>query len=194
MKATLFEDDIDAYADLIQQNHEYFISNPTIRSVEEQYRSKSGEYQMTFNSRTTIQPTGSATQLSEPSYYTISTIPRISDILGIILFIGDTRTVNGAFDQKNSVSEIMITDHSSHQPLTISAWNDLSDYFKEKPIAYSIFGFTSLRVTSHKGFGLSTTMSSSIITAPTGLLPMQTCFMNANNKFYKVAFHQQSDN
>ncbi len=78
MKATLFEDDIDAYADLIQQNHEYFVSNPTIRTVEEQYRSKSGEYQMTFNSRTTIQPTGSATQNSEPSYYTISTIPRIS--------------------------------------------------------------------------------------------------------------------
>ena len=35
MKATLFEDDIEAYADLIQQNHEYVISNPTIGSVDE---------------------------------------------------------------------------------------------------------------------------------------------------------------
>ena len=33
------------------------------------------------------------------------------DILGIIFFIGDSRTVNGAYDQKNTVCEIMITDH-----------------------------------------------------------------------------------
>lgn len=59
MKATLFEDNIEAYADLIQKNNEYFISNSTIRSVEEKYRSNSRQFQMTSNNRTTIQPTGS---------------------------------------------------------------------------------------------------------------------------------------
>lgn len=53
MKAKLFEVDIDAYADPTQLN-------PTIRSVDEKYRSKSRKYQMTFNSRTSIQPTSSA--------------------------------------------------------------------------------------------------------------------------------------
>lgn len=76
MKATLFDDDIEAYADLIQQDNEYFISNPTIRSVEEKYRSSSGEFQMPFDSRTTIQSTGSESHKSSPSYYTIATIPR----------------------------------------------------------------------------------------------------------------------
>ena len=33
------------------------------------------------------------------------------DILGVVLFVGDTRTVNGAYDQKNIVAEIIITDH-----------------------------------------------------------------------------------
>lgn len=67
----MFEDDIEAYADLIQQYNEYVISNQTIRSVEERYRSKSGKYQMTVDSRTTIEPTGCAFQDYGPSYYTI---------------------------------------------------------------------------------------------------------------------------
>lgn len=41
---------------------------------------------------------------------------------------------------------------SSHQPLTVPAWNDMTDFFKTMWPAYNqIFGFTSLRVTSHKG-------------------------------------------
>ena len=38
MRATLFEDDIQAYDSLIQQNHEYLISNPTIKPVNEKYQ------------------------------------------------------------------------------------------------------------------------------------------------------------
>ena len=37
MKATLFEEDIEAYADLIQQSQEYMISNPIIRDVADKY-------------------------------------------------------------------------------------------------------------------------------------------------------------
>ncbi|CAO2814501.1 unnamed protein product [Amaranthus hypochondriacus] len=173
MKATLFEDDIQAYEDLIQQSKEYMISNPTIRTVDEKYQSKVGEFQMTFNNRTIIQPTGSSSA-SGPTYHALSNIPRIAspydryDVLGIVLFVGDVRKVAGAFCQQNSVCEILITDHSSHQPLTISAWNDLADFFKEKPVSYPIIGFTSLKVTSHKGFGLSTTMSTTFILTPSG--------------------------
>ena len=36
----------------------------------------------------------------------------------------------------------------SHQPLTVSAWNDMVDFLKEKPLTYPIIGFTSLKVTS----------------------------------------------
>ena len=77
MKATIFEDDIQAYDDLIQQSQEYMISNPTIRTVDEKYQSKAGEFQMTFNNRTIIQPTGSSSA-SGPDYHTISTIPRVA--------------------------------------------------------------------------------------------------------------------
>ena len=54
MKATLFEDDLEAYADLIQQSQEYMISNPTIHDVAKKYQSKADEFQMTFNNRTIV--------------------------------------------------------------------------------------------------------------------------------------------
>ncbi len=77
MKATLFEDDIQAYDDLIQQSQEYMISNPTIRTVDEKYQSKVGEFQMTFNNRTVIQATGSSSA-SGPAYHALSSIPRVA--------------------------------------------------------------------------------------------------------------------
>lgn len=75
MKRTLFEDDIEAYANLIQQNHEYMISNPTILDVGEEYQSKAGNFQLTFNNRTIVQPSGSS-RGTRPKYLTLSTVPR----------------------------------------------------------------------------------------------------------------------
>ncbi|XP_057533030.1 replication protein A 70 kDa DNA-binding subunit B-like [Amaranthus tricolor] len=138
---------------------------------------------MKFSNRTVGQAIGSSSKASGPMYHSIATIPRTTgsydtfDIIGVVLFIGDKRMVKGAFEKQNSVSEIIITDHSSHQPLTVSAWNDMADFFKTKPAENQIIGFTSLRVTSHNVyllsyfvlcFGLSTTMSFLIIPTPTG--------------------------
>ena len=76
MKATLFEEDIKAYADLIQQSQKYIIFNSTIRDVAEKYQSKASEFQMTFNNRTIVQPTGSSSYSIGPAYHTLSAIPR----------------------------------------------------------------------------------------------------------------------
>ena len=78
MRATLFEDedDIQAYDSLVQQNHEYLISNPTIKPVDEKYQTRIGEYQMTFSNRIAIQAIGSSLKASGPMYHSIATIPR----------------------------------------------------------------------------------------------------------------------
>ncbi|CAO2826094.1 unnamed protein product [Amaranthus hypochondriacus] len=174
MKATLFEDDITAYDTIIKQNYEYIISNATIKPVDPRYQTRENEFQMTINNRTIIQPTCTESQESVPQYHTIASLPRMAntcdrfDILGIIIFVSEVRQVKGAFARQNSVCDIFITDHSSHQPLTILAWNDLSCFFDNSLDSNPIVGFTSLKLTSHKGFGLGTTMSTNIILEPTG--------------------------
>ena len=54
MKATLFEENIQAYADLIQQSQEYIISNPTICTADKKYQSKAAKFQMMFNNWTIV--------------------------------------------------------------------------------------------------------------------------------------------
>ena len=78
MKATLFEEDIKAYTDLIQQSQEYMITNSTIHDVAEKYQAKVGEFQMTFNNRTIVQPTSSSSCCTGPAYHTLSSIPRVA--------------------------------------------------------------------------------------------------------------------
>ena len=76
MRATLFEVDIQAHDSLIKQNHEYLISNPTFKAVDEKYQTRTGEYQMTFSNWTVIQVIGSSSKASGPVYHSIATIPR----------------------------------------------------------------------------------------------------------------------
>ena len=72
----MFEEDIEAYANLIQQSQEYMISNPTIRAIAEKYQSKAGEFQMMFNHRTIVRPTGSSSHSTRLAYHTLLAIPR----------------------------------------------------------------------------------------------------------------------
>ena len=78
MKATLFEKDIEAYVDLVQQSQEYMISNPIICDIPEKYQSKAGEFQMTFNNRSTVQPIDSSSYSTGPAYHTLLAIPRVA--------------------------------------------------------------------------------------------------------------------
>ncbi|XP_057247535.1 uncharacterized protein LOC125492773 [Beta vulgaris subsp. vulgaris] len=61
---------------------------------------------------------------------------------------------------------------STQQPLIISAWNDLAgpdcDRLSTWAAKFNIIRFTALKVTSHKGLPLASTMSTTIIHEPNG--------------------------
>ncbi|XP_057248629.1 uncharacterized protein LOC109135740 isoform X2 [Beta vulgaris subsp. vulgaris] len=174
--ALFFGDQVEGYKEAFVYKGEYEIANAPIKPVEEQFKSSSSEldYQMSFGRQTVIQPINSEANPVLPEYQTISSIPKACDpsekfdILGVVLYVEEeAMTISMPQGRDNLVREIVITNHSTQQPLIISAWNDLAGAYCDRlstwVAKFNIIGFTALKVTSHKGFSLASTMSTTII-------------------------------
>uniref|UniRef100_A0A803NBQ3 Uncharacterized protein n=1 Tax=Chenopodium quinoa TaxID=63459 RepID=A0A803NBQ3_CHEQI len=78
MRVTLFGDQIKAYDEVIAYSGEYEISNATVRSIDDQYRTTHEQlpYQLHFNHRTVVQPVCTETGYVVPQYQSIASIQK----------------------------------------------------------------------------------------------------------------------
>uniref|UniRef100_A0A803MXM3 Replication factor A C-terminal domain-containing protein n=1 Tax=Chenopodium quinoa TaxID=63459 RepID=A0A803MXM3_CHEQI len=81
MRGTLFGDQIEAFEDALQYIGEYDISAAPIRFIDEKWRTEIDQfpYQMTFGSRTVIQPIHPELGPVLPDYKPLASIPRAID-------------------------------------------------------------------------------------------------------------------
>uniref|UniRef100_A0A803LS82 Replication protein A subunit n=1 Tax=Chenopodium quinoa TaxID=63459 RepID=A0A803LS82_CHEQI len=181
MKAALFGEQVDSFNEAIVYNGQYLISNAPIKLIEERWRNNSNElpFQMSFGGQTVVQRVNSEQILDGPMFQSIQSIPRMLmpgakyDVLGIVLYVEDkVRIININQDRECHVREIVITDQTMDQPLVITTWNDLADDACDAISLYAktfdVIGFTALKPSVHKGFSLSTGISTEVIYDPKG--------------------------
>ncbi|KAK9705197.1 hypothetical protein RND81_07G040200 [Saponaria officinalis] len=183
MWGALFGDQVDGYKDAFVYNGVYEIANAPIKACDPQWKLNPSDldYQMTFGRKTIIQPMDATPTAVFPQYQTIRQLPKISTgnekfdryLIGVVLYLeAKARKVTIQNQRQISVRELVIADHSSEQPLVISVWQDFADVDCESVCGrtgkFDVVGFTALKVSGHKGFSLSTTMSTTIIHSPQG--------------------------
>ncbi|KAL2935280.1 Replication protein A 70 kDa DNA-binding subunit B, partial [Bienertia sinuspersici] len=172
MKGALFDSDIEKYAEALERNGEYELSNAIISAVPPQHASKPNEYSIIINARAQISPlTTDATALG-PQYQAFATIPRdpfsteLVDVLGVVIYV----TAPKAIFRSQGIEDFVhfIYDRS----FTVSLWNDVLRTHEETlnswPDSFNVVGVLALTGRSYKGFTLSSTMSIRIITNPEG--------------------------
>ncbi|KAK9756643.1 hypothetical protein RND81_01G111700 [Saponaria officinalis] len=143
IKTTLYNDEIKAYEDIIQNQMEYEISNAKIRPMPEKYRTNPDDhpYQLSFGGNTIINP--------------------VEDVIGILIYVESLRQIPRPIGEAVDVREMVIVDPSTKQPLIITAWAELAtkegEQLKELFESFPVTGFTCLKPSYHKGFSLSTT-------------------------------------
>ncbi|XP_021761014.1 uncharacterized protein LOC110725857 [Chenopodium quinoa] len=183
MCGTLFGDQIEAFEEALQYLGEYDISAAPIKFIDEKWRTELDQfpYQMAFGSRTVIQPVHPELGPILPNYQPIASIPRTVDpdekydIVGVVLYVEEEPRKIEARDGKREsfVREIVVTDESCDQPLTISLWNDLTapKFFDKLPNwaeAFQVIGFRALKPYTRRGFSMNSGMSTRIIYKPEG--------------------------
>ncbi|KAL2933414.1 Replication protein A 70 kDa DNA-binding subunit [Bienertia sinuspersici] len=117
MKGALFNSDIEKYAEALEHNGEYELSNAMISAVPPQHASKPNEYSIIINARAQISPlTNDATALG-PQYQAFATIPRdpfnteLIDVLGVVIYVTAPKAIYRSQGIEDSVREIHLTDH-----------------------------------------------------------------------------------
>uniref|UniRef100_A0A803N7W2 Replication factor A C-terminal domain-containing protein n=1 Tax=Chenopodium quinoa TaxID=63459 RepID=A0A803N7W2_CHEQI len=183
MRGSLFGDQIEAFEEALQYLGEYEISAAPIKFIDEKWRTELDQfpYQMAFGSRTVIQPVHPELRPIMPNYQPIASIPRTVDpdekydIVGVVLYVEEEPRKIEARDGKREsfVREVVVTDESCDQPLTISLWNDLTapKFFDKLPNwaeAFQVIGFRALKPYTRRGFSMNFGMSTQIIYKPEG--------------------------
>ncbi|XP_074299647.1 replication protein A 70 kDa DNA-binding subunit B-like [Silene latifolia] len=162
-------------------NGQYEIANAPIKPCDEKWRVSASDlnYQMQFGKPAIVEPVDSSQGIIMPEYRNIAQIPKTADpndkydIVSVVLFVeAEARRILRDEGRVICVREIMIIDHSTEQPLLISAWNDLAkdecDLLIQKAEQLQVVGFTALKVSPHRGFSMTTTMSTTIVHSADG--------------------------
>ncbi|KAL2929437.1 Replication protein A 70 kDa DNA-binding subunit B, partial [Bienertia sinuspersici] len=159
MKGAIFHDDIESFDSALKRNGEYEISSASIQVIPQQFSSKAGELQMNFNDRVKIIPISQDNCSDEPQYMRLFAIPvaeektdMLLDILGVVLFVGETREFIVGNDTQY-VHDIYITDDRMR---TARAQSSM------------VVGFVGVQPLTRKGLSLTTSMSTDFVIQPTG--------------------------
>ncbi|XP_074271480.1 replication protein A 70 kDa DNA-binding subunit B-like [Silene latifolia] len=181
MCGALFYDQVVVYEDAIKHNKIYEITNARITPLKPEYKTnESGlDYQMTFNNRTIVQLVDIDDDSAVINYHPISHLPRATDYsemfdnVGIVLFVEEhSRQVKTSKNKEATVREIVLIDHSTTQPLSISVWDELAEddctMLIPTPGKFRTVRLIALRVSKHKGFSMTTSTSTVFIHSPTG--------------------------
>ncbi|KAL2897624.1 Replication protein A 70 kDa DNA-binding subunit B [Bienertia sinuspersici] len=172
MKGALFDTDIEKYAEALERNGEYKLSNATVTAVPPQYASKPNEYSMIINARTEINPL---------------------DILGVLLYVSGTKPIPWPHGGEDLVREMFLIDHSYDRPSIVSLWNELlrtqAELLDSWEESYHVVGILALTGRTYKGFTLSTTMSSVIVPNPEGVKANALRAWPASNTWLEERFN-----
>uniref|UniRef100_A0A803MUC3 Uncharacterized protein n=1 Tax=Chenopodium quinoa TaxID=63459 RepID=A0A803MUC3_CHEQI len=160
MKGTLFENQIKEYGDIFKKDNAYQISNAPLEPVNPKYKDRDGECSIRFGGRTIVQPVTTEIVPNKVHYVPLAEVSYESDpddrydILGLVLFISDIRTITSEHGIEHPVRDLSVIDHSTTVPMTVSIWDDITKIkdskllsWKTKPV---IAGFLGLRVATNR--------------------------------------------
>ncbi|XP_074295872.1 uncharacterized protein LOC141623654 isoform X2 [Silene latifolia] len=184
MRGALFADQVEIFEDAIKRNRVYEITNAPISPVKPEWKTNPTDldYQMTFGRRTIVLPVDNGDDGNYPTiqdYRPISQLPRVPnyaemfDVVGVVLFVEDQpRMITTNTNCESKVREVVLIDHSTSQPLSISVWDELGEDDQQRclfqRLVGSKVGLTTLRVSNHRAFSMSTSLSTIIIHSPVG--------------------------
>ncbi|XP_074297255.1 replication protein A 70 kDa DNA-binding subunit B-like [Silene latifolia] len=163
LKTILYNEELELFDGLIEDEMEYEISNAQVKLIPGQCLDNPDDlvFQIEFNRKTTVPPVLRASCPAQPQYILISSIPRSFsiddqyDVLGIVIYVGQTYEVPRKNGQYWDAREVILVDQSSEQIMIVTAWGELAikecNTLQSMATSFPVIGFTALRTSYQKG-------------------------------------------
>lgn len=134
IRATAFNDAVDAFYALLEPRKIFFISNGVLKVANKQFSSVQNEYEMTLNSDAVIKPCFDAVDLPMQTYnfVPISDIARLSkdqvvDILGIVLSSSGAQTITAKSGSRQLCKRDITIGDETTSSVVFTVWGEDAD-------------------------------------------------------------------
>ncbi|KAL2905036.1 Replication protein A 70 kDa DNA-binding subunit [Bienertia sinuspersici] len=141
IRGTLFEDEIDHFKHVLEHKKEHIIADAPVRNTHPLYRAREGDYFLSFGGTTVIHPIEPNPGPVLPMYTSVAEVP-------------PTSTKNERYGLVISLYKDLATKDCTK----LAAWCE----------SFMVVSFLHLQPAAHKGFSLSSSMSTTINSQPTG--------------------------
>ena len=172
IKATGFNDEVDAFYDLLQEGQVYFISTPAkVVLAKKQFSNLSNEYEITFNRDTKVEKAEDQSSVPQVrfNFCTIQELQGVEkdntvDVIGVLKEAGE---VSEIISKKNSMPfqkrELTIVDDTGFS-VRVTIWGKTANSFDAPP--ESVIAFKGTKVSDFGGKSLSLLSSGSMAVDP----------------------------
>lgn len=166
IRATAFKDQCDKFYDMVEKGKVYFLSKGTLKPANKQYTSIKNDYELTFNSETTMMPCedeDSTIPNVQFDFRTISDLQDINpdsmvDIIGVAKSAGDVQTVTIRSSNREVAKRDVSVIDDSGKVVNLTLWGKEAEGFDAS--SNPVVAVKGARLSSFGGRSLSVLQSS----------------------------------
>ncbi|CAO1619237.1 unnamed protein product [Sympodiomycopsis kandeliae] len=172
IKATGFNDAVDRFYPLLQENKVYYISKARVNIAKKQFSNLSNEYEIAFENSTDIEECMDAQDVPEVKYAFVQIDQmdgvepnQTCDVIGVVENIGDTSEIISKASQKPITKRELTLVDQSGMSIRLTLWGKTAESFDvrlEKPV----IAFKGVKVGDFGGRSLSMFTSSTMMINP----------------------------
>uniref|UniRef100_UPI00358E7679 replication protein A 70 kDa DNA-binding subunit-like n=1 Tax=Myxine glutinosa TaxID=7769 RepID=UPI00358E7679 len=173
IRATAFTDQCDKFHSLIELNKVYFISRATLKAANKQFTSLKNDYEMTFNSDTTVVPCEGPEAAGLPGVsYAFTPISDLAaknkdtliDVLGVCSSVEEpSKIMIKSSNRETTKREVQLVDQSNAS-VKLTIWGEDAEAFDGS--GCPVLAVKGARVSDFNGCSLSLLRSSLMVTNP----------------------------
>jgi replication factor A1 len=172
IKATGFNDQCDAFYDLLQEGSVYYISNPAkVSFAKKQFTNLPNDYEITFERDTVIEKAEDQTNVPQVrfNFCTIQELQSVEkdntvDVVGVLKEVGEVSEITSKKDGRPfQKRELTIVDDTGYS-VRVTVWGKTANSFDAQP--ESVIAFKGTKVSDFGGKSLSLLSSGTMAVDP----------------------------
>jgi replication factor A1 len=173
IRATMFNEQVDSFSALLEKNHVYLISGGSLKPANAKFTNFKNEFELTFNSSTTIQPVSEAAdiKMQQYSFVPIGDIAHkakdaMVDVLGVIVQVSQLGSITTKKGDQLAKRTVVLLDSSSRS-IELTLWGATAENFSAT--GSPVLACKAVRVSDYAGRSLGTMSGSAIDINPPGV-------------------------
>lgn len=172
IKATGFNDAVDRFYPLLQENKVYYISKARVNIAKKQFSNLNNEYEIAFENNTEIEECLDAADVPEVKYAFVA-IDQLDgvepnqtcDVIGIVDEIGDVNEIISKASQKAITKRELTLVDQSGMSVRLTLWGKTAEQF-DSSLNKPVIAFKGVKVGDFGGRSLSMFSSSTMMVDP----------------------------